>query len=242
MTVVHAKDCLNDPKSDYHVVMMKQRRKWIDVSMPIGTGMVHWPDNPPVIIERTLDIGRGDGANVSKMSMGTHTGTHMDAPVHFLDRGEGMESLPMQVAIGRARVIQIEDMESVKPNELVRHKIRRGERVLFKTGNSSGYLQAGSFMEDFVYVSPEAAKYLAKLGVLMVGIDYLSVGGFKADGAATHRFLLEAGIWIIEGLDLSKVGQGVYEFICLPLKIIGGDGAPARALLKPVPARSKPKG
>ena len=214
---------------------------WIDVSVPISSGMVHWPNNPPVVIERTLDIERGDSANVSKISMGTHTGTHMDAPVHFLDRGEGIDGLPLSVAIGRARVIQIEDTKSVNPDELVRHKIGRGERILFKTRNSTGCWQTGPFMEDFVYISSLAAQYLADLSVRMVGIDYLSVGGFRAGGAATHRYLLEAGIWIVEGLDLSRVGQGLYELICLPLKIVGGDGAPARVLLKPAHSASSRK-
>ncbi len=215
---------------------------WIDVSAPIINGMVHWPDNPPVIIERVLDIDRGDGANVSRISMGTHTGTHMDAPVHFLKQGEGIDKLSMSVAMGRARVIQIEDMESIKPDELVRQRVRGGERILFRTRNSNGHWQTGPFIEDFVYVSAEAAEYLAKLGVLMVGIDYLSVGGYRADGAAAHRFLLEAGVWVVEGLDLSGVVQGHYEMICLPLRIAGGDGAPARVLLKPVDLSSKPEG
>ena len=206
---------------------------WIDVSVPIETGMVHWPDNPPVRIQRALDLDRGDGANVSTISMGSHTGTHVDAPIHFLQSGKGIDKLPMSVAIGRARVIQIEDAQSIRPGELISHKIRRGERILLKTGNSTRCWQSRSFVEDFVYLSSEAAKFLVDRGVRMVGIDYLSVGGFKKDGAATHRYLLEAGIWIVEGLDLSKVEPGAYILVCLPLKIVGGDGAPARVVLRP---------
>ncbi|MFZ2447473.1 MAG: cyclase family protein [Syntrophobacteraceae bacterium] len=164
--------------------------EWIDVSAPIRTGMVHWPDNSPVVIERALDIERGDSANVSRISMGAHTGTHMDAPIHFLEHGRGIEELPLSVAIGRARVIEIENTVVVNPDELVPHKIRRGERVLFKTVNSMGWWRSDSFAEDFVCLSCEAAKYLVDRGVRMVGIDYLSVGGFKTDGAATHRCLL----------------------------------------------------
>jgi len=207
--------------------------EWIDISVPLKTGMVHWPDNPPVKIARALDIGKGDGANVSNISMGSHTGTHMDAPVHFLETGKGIDALPMSVAIGRARVIQIADTESIKPGELVPHKIRKGERILFKTGNSTNCWQTDSFVQNFVYLSAEGAKYLVDRGVKMVGIDYLSIGGYKADGADTHRYLLQAGIWIIEGLNLSEVEQGSYVLVCLPLKIEGGDGAPARAVLKP---------
>ena len=129
-----------------------------------------------------------------------------------------------------------------EPDELVRQRVRGGERILFRTRNSNGHWQTGPFIEDFVYVSAEAAEYLAKLGVLMVGIDYLSGGGYLADGDDAHRFLLEAGVWVVEGLDLSGVVQGHYEMICLPLRIAGGDGAPARVLLKPVDLSSKPEG
>ena len=206
--------------------------EWIDISVPLKTGMVHWPDNPGVRIERSMDIGRGAHANVSNISFGSHTGTHMDAPVHFLQSGEGIDKLPMSVAIGRARVIQIEDPHSIKPGELVPHKIRKGERILFKTANSPRCWETDSFVPDFVHLSAEGAKFLIDRGVKMVGIDYLSVGGYKADGSETHRYLLEAGIWIVEGLDLSQVEPGNYVLICLPLKIDGGDGAPARAVLK----------
>jgi len=213
--------------------------EWIDVSVPIKTGMVRWPGNPPVRIERALDMDRGDNSNVSAITMGSHTGTHMDAPAHFLRSGGGIDELPLSLAIGRARVIQIEDMVSVRPGELVPHKIRRGERTLLKTNNSARCWQMDSFIEDFVYLSAEAAKYLVDRGVRMVGIDYLSVGGYKKDGAATHRYLLEAGIWIIEGLDLSRVEQGEYVLVCLPLKIAGGDGAPARVVMRPLRPASR---
>lgn len=210
---------------------------WIDVSVPIRPGMVHWPGDPPVTIKRTQEIERGDSANVSKISMGVHTGTHMDAPIHFLDGGRGIDTLPLSATIGRARVVRIDDQKSVSPDELAAHKIRRGERILLKTRNSARCWHTDSFVKDFVHLSAEAAKYLVKRGVRMVGIDYLSVGAYRDDGAAIHRYLLEAGIWIVEGLDLSEVDQGVYELICLPLKIAGGDGAPARVVLKPVRSR-----
>jgi len=208
---------------------------WIDISAPIKTGMVSWPGDPPVRIERALDMDKGDNANVSTIIMGSHTGTHMDAPVHFIRSGEGIDRLPLSVAIGRARVIQIEDRNAVRPVELVAHKIRRGERILLKTTNSARCWATGSFVEDFVHLTAEAAKYLVDRGVRMVGIDYLSVGGYKEDdGPTTHRRLLEAGVWIIEGLDLSQVKQGAYILVCLPLKIVGADGAPARVIVRPV--------
>jgi len=208
---------------------------WIDVSVPIKTGMVTWPGNPPVRIERVLDMGRGDHSNVSRIIMGSHTGTHMDAPVHFLGPGAGIDGLPLSIAIGRARVIQIEDVSSVRPGELVPHKIRRGERILLKTRNSTRCWGMDSFVEDFVHLSAEAAEYLVDRGVGLVGVDYLSVGGYKKDdGPAVHRQLLEAGVWIIEGIDLSQVNQGAHILVCLPLKIVGGGGAPARVVLSAV--------
>jgi arylformamidase len=205
---------------------------WVDVSVPLRSGMVHWPDNPPVRIERMLDIERGDVANVSTISLGSHTGTHMDAPIHFVRGGEGMDRMPLDATMGPARVIEIRDPTSIKPDELDPHGIGHGERVLFKTRNSSLPWWTRDFIEDFVYVSREAARYLAERGVRTVGVDYLSVGGFYADGVETHQALLGAGIWVIEGLDLSRVEPGEHELICLPLKVEGGDGAPARALLR----------
>jgi arylformamidase len=157
----------------------------------------------------------------------------MDAPAHFVRGGAGIDTLPLDTAIGAARVIAIRDSESIKPEELRRHRLRRGERVLFKTGNSARCWDKDSFVEDFVYISAPAARYLAERQVRLVGVDYLSVGGFRADGAETHQALLRAGIWIIEGLNLSGVQPGRVQLVCLPLKIAGADGAPCRAILRP---------
>ena len=205
---------------------------WIDVSVPLRSGMVHWPDNPPVSIERMLDIERGDVANVSKLSLGAHSGTHMDAPLHFFRTGNGLDAMPLTATIGRARVIEIRDRQSIKPEELSPYQIQRGERVLFKTRNSTRCWHTDDFVEDFVYISQEAARYLVVQQVQTIGVDYVSVGGFFTDGVETHHALLEAGIWIIEGLNLSKVEPGIHELICLPLKIEESDGAPARAILQ----------
>ncbi len=206
--------------------------QWIDISVTLHSGMAHWPDNPPVHIERMLDIGRGDPCNVSTLAMGSHTGTHMDAPLHFLPTGQGLETMPFEATLGPARVIEIHDPEAIKPEELLPHALQPGERVLFKTRNSTRCWQADNFVEDFVYISQEAARALAALKVRTVGVDYLSVGGYTKDGVETHRALLEAGIWIIEGLDLSQVQPGAYELICLPIKVASSDGAPARAILR----------
>ena len=208
--------------------------EWIDVSVLVRVGMPYWPDNPPVHIERQLDIERGDVANVSSLRMGSHTGTHMDAPLHFLDDGKGLDEMEFEATIGPARVVEIEDPVSVTAGELQDKDILAGERILFKTRNSTYAWSSTSFVEDFVYIAKGAAQYLASRRVRTVGIDYLSVGGFKKDGVETHRALLEAGIWIIEGLDLARVASGKYDLICLPLKIERSDGAPARAVLRPL--------
>jgi arylformamidase len=210
-----------------------ERGGWIDVSVTLHDGMVHWPDNPPVSITRQLDISKGDTANVSMLSMGSHTGTHMDAPLHFVPNGKGLDEMDLEATMGPARVIEIDDSVAVTADALENHDIGAGERILFKTRNSDRRWVDQPFDEDFVYVSAGAAAHLAALGVRVVGVDYLSVGGFKSDGVETHTALLEAGIWVIEGLDLSRVSAGEYELICLPLKILRSDGAPARAILRP---------
>lgn len=194
--------------------------------------MVHWPGDPGVKIGRLRDIEKGDRCNVSLLSLGSHTGTHMDAPLHFIRDGQSLDQMPPEATLGRARVIQITDRESIKPAELARHSPRPGERILFKTRNSTRSWKSDDFDEDFVYISKEAAAILAARKVRTVGVDYLSVGGFKKDGLETHLALLGAGIWIIEGLNLSRIKPGVYELACLPLKIAGSDGAPARAFLR----------
>jgi arylformamidase len=206
---------------------------WIDISVPIYSGMVHWPDNPPVKIERIQDLAHGDAANVSKIELGAHTGTHMDAPRHFLKEGIGLDEMPLDATIGQVRVISIKHPQAILRAELELHNLQAGERVLFRTLNSERCWKTDQFVEDFVYISAAAAQYLVERQVRTIGIDYLSVGGYVYDGVETHQILLSAGIWLIEGLNLSAVKPGTYEFICLPLRILGADGAPARAILRP---------
>ncbi len=158
----------------------------------------------------------------------------MDAPLHFIRQGLGIDKMPLDTTVGRARVIEIHDSESIKPEELYQYRIRSGERILFKTRNSLRVWQTDTFIEDFVSISKEAARFLVEHKVRVIGVDYLSVGGFKRGGTETHRALLKGGVWIIEGLDLSRVKPGKYDLICLPLKLDQGDGAPARAILRAV--------
>jgi arylformamidase len=207
---------------------------WIDVSVTVRHGMPHWPDNPPVVFERVMDIGRGDVCNVSHLAMGVHTGTHMDGPVHFVHGAPGLDEMPLTATMGEARVIGIDDPQEITVEELARHDLRAGERILFRTLNSTRCWAVDTFVEDFVYISEPAARLLADTGIRTVGVDYLSVGGYFSDGPKIHRILLDAGIWIIEGLDLSSVGPGRYELICLPVRMHESDGAPARAIVRPI--------
>jgi arylformamidase len=207
---------------------------WIDISVPIVSGIVHWPGDPEVVLDRTSDVQKGDRLTVSQITMGSHTGTHMDAPRHFVRDGVGIDTLPFDAVIGRARVIEINDAESIKVDELKLYDLGRGERVLFKTKNSAHVWKQVKFVENFVYISINAAHYLVEREIKTIGIDYLSVGGYKGNGTQVHHALLEAGVWLIEGLDLSNVSAGEYELVCLPLKIVDGDGAPARAVVRPI--------
>jgi arylformamidase len=160
--------------------------------------------------------------------MGSHTGTHMDAPLHFFKNGKSLHKMPFEATIGPTRVIYINDKMSITPEELRKYNIRRGERILFKTANSLRCWKTNRFIKDFVYISKEAAKYLTKVNVRTIGVDYLSVGG----DTSVHHSLLKAGIWIIEGLNLSSARKGRYDLICLPLKILNSDGAPCRAIIR----------
>jgi len=207
-------------------------KKWIDVSVTIKPGMAHWPDNPAIRVDRMLDMEKGDVCNVSVLSFGSHTGTHMDAPLHFLRNGKSLDKMPLDATIGPARVIEIKDKEAVKVEEIANQRIKPGERILFKTRNSKNAWKSDDFDKNFIYISKEAAVFLAKAKVMTVGIDYLSVGGFFKDGKETHDALLSAGIWVIEGLNLAKIKPGKYELNCLPIKVLNSDGAPARALLR----------
>jgi arylformamidase len=202
-------------------------RDWIDISVPVRDGMAVWPGDPPTRIERIAAIERGDAFNLSAVSMWLHTGTHLDAPLHYLENAAAIGGLPLGAVIGPARVISIQDPKSITARELADHKIRRGERILFKTRNS----ERASF-DDYVSMAPEAAGYLAGRGIRVAGIDYLSIGSADEDGDEVHRILLGAGVWIIEGLDLSAVDPGKYDLVCLPLNIPACEGAPARAILR----------
>jgi arylformamidase len=196
--------------------------------------MVHFPNDPSIEIDTVMDVERGDICTISRLTMGSHTGTHIDAPSHFLPGGTGAEEVPLENLVGPARVIEIKDPKAVKAEELRAHHLNARERLLFKTSNSERCWKTSQFVPDFVSISEDGASYLASLNTLTVGIDYLSAGSPE-----THRTLLGAGVVIVEGLNLTGISQGRYELLCLPLKILGGDGAPARVLLRVSDATDK---
>lgn len=206
---------------------------WIDVSVPVYDGMVHWPKDPEVRITRVRALERGDGATVSELSLGAHTGTHVDAPAHFILGAPGVDEIDLEALIGPARVVDIEVAAAIGPADLAALDPRPGERLLLRTSNSERCWRDDRFVEDFVHLSPAAARFLVERGVRTLGIDYLSVGGGGEEGREVHRALLGARVCVIEGLDLRGAPPGAYELVCLPLRIRGGDGAPARALLRP---------
>jgi arylformamidase len=212
------------------------KSQWIDISIPLRNAMVHWPTDGPTLIRRILDVDKGDKVTMSEMTLISHTGTHMDAPLHFIYRGKTIDEMPLDTAIGLARVIEIKDTESVKTEELASFNIQRGERILLKTLNSERVYRTDEFVDDYVYISTEAARFLAEKDIRVIGLDYISIGSYKLESNVkeTHEAFLSRGIWIIEGLNLSGVKAGNYELICLPIKLEKGDAGLARAILRPV--------
>ena len=197
-----------------------------DISVPVRPGMHVWPGDPAVRLERHATIADGADANVSKLELGVHTGTHVDAPLHFIDGAPGTESLALEVLVGQATVVDaMNAQQPLDEAELTTLGLPEADRVLLKTSNSSLWALP-QFTSDFVALNGSGARYLIDRGVRLIGIDYLSIGDVEA-----HQELLGAGIVALEGLDLREVEPGSYELVCLPLRLEGSDGAPARAIL-----------
>jgi len=205
--------------------------KLIDVSVPLDAQLPTYPHNTPFTLEPIKRLARGDSSNVSTLHMSAHCGTHVDAPRHFFDQGAGTEALPLDLLIGRARVIEVSGRAGVGAEDLGATDLSDDIRVLIKTRNSRLWGSA-EFHSDYVGVTESGAKYLVEHGIKVVGVDYLSVEQFKAPGAPAHHLLLGAGTIVIEGLDLRLVEPGIYDLFCLPLRIVGSDGAPARVVLR----------
>lgn len=207
--------------------------KIYDVTLPVSPEMPVWPGDPAVVLEKISSMDAGAHDNVSRLACSVHTGTHVDAPHHFLNDHRTVESLSLDVLIGPAQVVQIRDeVEVVNAEVLEKAAIQTGtSRLLLRTRNSQLWARSSQeFFTGFVGISADGADWLVKHGVRLIGIDYLSVAPYK-QSIPTHRTLLKVGMVILEGLDLSSIQPGFYDLYCLPLKLVGSDGAPARVIL-----------
>ena len=205
-----------------------------DISLTITPDMPVWPGDPQVVLKRVAKISEGDNANVSRLELSVHTGTHLDAPNHFLDQDKTtVEQLSLKTLTGRAYVLHLPDeVDLITRTILENAEIPpRTRRLLFRTRNSNQWAQQDNqFEAGFVAIDASGAEYLTERGVRLVGVDYLSVAPFHS-GRPTHEILLGSGVVVVEGLDLSQVSQGRYTLYCLPLKLLGAEGAPPRAIL-----------
>jgi arylformamidase len=202
-----------------------------DISVPIRSGGIVYPGNPEIDITLQQAVAKGAGANVSAIRFGSHTGTHADASRHFFDDGQPVDQIPLDRLIGPALLVSFpDDVRAVGAAELKAHDLRGRKRILLRTRNSA-LLSQKKFEPDYTYLAPDGAEYLVDKGIELVGIDYLSIEQFHSGHHRTHRTLLAKSVVILEGLDLSVPPPGEYQLICLPLRIEGGDGAPARAVL-----------
>ena len=201
-----------------------------DVTVPLAPGMLAYPGDPAFEIEPVHRAGEAP-YRLSRMVLTTHSGTHVDAPAHFLAGGATVDHLPLEILLGKARVVELSTRERVDRADLEALDLADDLRVLLKTRMSGQMLKAG-YQEDHLYLTEDAAQYLAQAGLKLVGFDYLSVDRFGSVDFPAHHALLEAGGVLVEGLDLSEVGPGEYEMACLPLRVGGGDAAPARVVLR----------
>lgn len=207
--------------------------KIYDISLTLTPSLPVWPGDPAIALERVTKMEEGAHNNVSQLAMSAHAGTHVDAPYHFIADGKTIERLALDTLIGPAQVVELPaDLTLIDANDLERAGIERGiQRVLLKTRNNRYWQQVElPFQRDFTAVSPDGAAYLVERGVRLIGIDYFSIAPF-GDSIPTHRALLSAEMVILEGVDLSNVEPGKYQLYCLPIKLGGSDGAPARAIL-----------
>jgi arylformamidase len=208
----------------------------IDITVPIKPGMTVWPGDPPVEVDRVCAISQGDESNVSRLRMSVHTGTHIDAPRHFLEDGKTIEQIPLEKLTGQAYVMVIGDDISVISKATLEHHpaynaLLKVRKVLFKTGNSMFWPDGtDEFQQNYVGLDASAAQFLAELGMDLVGVDYLSIAPFD-ETKEPHQILLSKEVVLLEGIDLSEVQEGYYDLYCLPLLLEGSEGAPARAIL-----------
>jgi len=207
---------------------------YLDITLPVSESTVPWPGDPPVLITPVASLERGDAANVSRICLSSHTGTHIDAPLHLLSGAPSVDALPLDVLIGPAVVLDLPALSVITPDDLRAANLAPDcQRLLLRTANSERALLTGSVvMRDYCALSGTAGAWLAERGVRLVGIDAPSVDEFASETLPAHRALLSAGVIVVEGLDLTAVAPGHYRLYCLPLRVLGGDGAPARVLLE----------
>ena len=205
--------------------------KLIDISVPLDTSLPTYPGNTPFSLEGIKRMARGDTSNLSTLHMSAHAGTHVDAPRHFYDDGAGTDALPLEMLMGRVRVIEVTSRKGIAAEDLAPIDLSEDIRVLIKTHNSRLW-SSPEFHTEYVGVTESGAKHLVEHGIKVVGVDYLSVEEFRKAGAPAHRVLLGAGTIVIEGLNLREVEPGIYDMCCLPLRVVGSDGAPARVVLR----------
>lgn len=205
---------------------------WIDVSVPIRSQMPNWPGNPPVWVREVEPFQQDDPARVSVVSMSSHTGTHLDAPAHYLEHGATIDEMPPEVGLGPAHIVHVGEAAIVEPEHFADVDLASVDRLLVRTRNSPALWEEDDFVDTFAHLSTEAAEHLAEADLDLVGVDYLSVAGYQRNEIPVHRALLGAGTWILEGLNLAGVPEGEVELACLPLNVEGCDGAPARALVR----------
>ena len=206
------------------------RRIYHDVSQALSPSIAVYPGDPPLKITERLLIARGDPVNLSILEMSSHTGTHVDAPKHFLDDGAAVDELPLDRFLGKARVLDLTGVDAISAADLARHEIGPGERVLLKT-KSSAFVDGPRFRTDFTHLTPDGARHLADIGIRTLGIDSPSVDAYESNHYLAHHTLLGRGVVVIEGLSLGHVAAGKYEMVALPLRIRGGNGSPVRVVL-----------
>jgi len=204
--------------------------RYYDISLNLSAETVRWITSPPFELHERRRMSRGDHNNSSAVNMSVHSGTHVDAPFHFVAEGAAIDSLPLELFIGPALVRAVDADRYITEEHVSAIDLEGETRILFKTRNSA-LLHRSAYDPDFVAFSVEAARALVARGVKLVGLDYLSVA-HGDEQVPVHRAFLDHGVALLEGVDLSEVEPGRYELICFPIRLRGLDGAPCRAVLR----------
>jgi arylformamidase len=203
-----------------------------DISLALHPALPVWPGDPPAVIEQTQAMTRGDSYNSSRLQCSLHWGTHIDAPFHLIQNSWSIDQIPTEILLGKVQVVDVGETPSITRSILDEYQLKSQERIIFKTGNSHFWNENPlKFHPEFTALTADAAEYLLQLGVRLVGIDYLSLDSYESKDLPVHKILYRKNVVGVEGLDLRKVSPGEYDLICLPLKVLHGDGAPARVLL-----------